>query len=608
MRSFIRSSVLGIAAWTASAWLPSSALACGGFFCNQSQPVNQAAEGIIFADNGDGTVTAVIQIKYQGPSKNFSWLLPISSVPKSDSDIGVASDLAFQRLQAITNPSYSLTTTTEGTCLTNNFNGAGGAASGGFASGPTASVDSPGKGVTVEASGVVGSFEWTVISLDKSTTDPAEVAVEWLKDNGFDVPSIGPEKLGPYLKSGLYLLALKLTKGADAGSIRPIVLTYQGTQASIPVKLTAVAANDDMGVLAWVLGKSRSVPQNYLSLELNEARINWFNAASNYNSVVIDAANDAGGQGFVTEFAGASSTLKNTIWSVNDELSWTNFKGSLYQSFSEFFNRAYGQYGQWDGFWDATRAAVTLPSSVSFDDFKLCPSCYAEQIQFSPSAYVAALEKSVIAPVKLVQNLIDAHPAITRMYTTLSADEMTLDPLFAFNPDLPDVSNRHTANRVVECNPKVSFSEAPWRIELPQGGVIRGVGSQGLGSWPQPLVELPPNFSIVRTGESGTGKVLENNADAIGDLLASYNADVESGVIPTGTGGATGGATGVAGSPSSRAGGSSVSSGASASSPDNDSSKSASGGCNIGHTGAPAGAVAMAAALAAVALRRRRRS
>src|SRR6478735_1428592 len=610
MRSFIRSSVLGIAAWAASAWLPASAQACGGFFCNQAQPVNQAAEGIIFADNGDGTVTAVIQIKYQGPSKNFSWLLPISSVPKADSDIGVASEVAFQRLQTATNPSYSLTTSTEGTCASG-FNGAGGAASagGGFGtSAPTANTSDSGNGVTVEASGVVGAFEWTVISLDKSTTDPADVAVAWLKDNGFDVPSIGPEKLGPYLKSGLYLLALKLTKGADAGSIRPIVLTYQGTQASIPVKLTAVAANDDMGVLAWVLGKSRSVPQNYLSLELNEARINWFNAASNYNSVVIDAANDAGGQGFVTEFAGPSSTLKDTIWTLNDELSWTNFKGSLYQSFSEFFNRAYGQYGQWDGFWDATRAAVTLPSSVAFDDFKLCPNCYAEQIQFSPSAYVAALEKSVIAPVKLVQNLIDAHPAITRMYTTLSADEMTLDPLFAFNPDLPDVSNRHTANRVVECNPKVSFSEAPWRIELPQGGVIRGVGSQGLGSWPQPLVELPPNFSIVRTGESGTGKVLENNADAIGDLLASYNADVESGVIPTGTGGATGGATGIAGSPSSRAGGSSVSSGASASSPDNDSSKSASGGCNIGHTGAPAGAVAMAAALAAVALRRRRRS
>lgn len=599
MRSLIRSSVLGVAAWAASAWVPSAALACGGFFCNQSQPVNQAAEGIIFADNGDGTVTAVIQIKYQGPSKNFSWLLPISSVPKSDSDIGVASDIAFQRLQAATNPSYSLTTTVEGTCRTDNFNAVPGAfASGGASSaGPTSA--GAGGGVKVEASGVVGAFEWTVISLDKSTQNPADVAVAWLEDNGFDVPSIGPDKLGPYLESGMYLLALKLTKGADTGSIRPIVLTYTGTQASIPVKLTAVAANDDMGVLAWVLGKSRAVPQNYLSLQLNEARINWFNAASNYNSVVIDAANDAGGQGFVTEFAGASSALSSRIWTQFDESTWSQFKGTVYQSFSEFFNRAYGQYGSWDGFWDATRAAVTLPDDVAFDDFKLCPSCYQDKLQFSPAAYVAALEKSVIAPMKLVQDLIDAHPEITRMYTTLSADEMTLDPLFTFNPDLPEVSNVHTATRVVECDPELYFSEAPWRIELPQGGVIRGVGTQGVGAWPEPLNALPPNFSIVRTGGSGTGKVVEDNADAIGTLLESYNADVQSGVAAggaPGAGGSSAGRSGGAGSPTTGDSGASSASSA------------AGGGCSFSPVGTPLGAVAIAGALSAVVLRRRRRS
>jgi len=618
MRSLIRSSVLGVAAWAAaSAWLPSSALACGGFFCNQAQPVNQAAEGIIFADNGDGTVTAVIQIKYQGPSKNFSWLLPISSVPKADSDIGVASEVAFQRLQTATNPSYSLTTSTEGTCNSRGVNaGVGSGAPSGTANGPTTAVGDAGNGVTVEASGVVGAFEWTVISLDKSTTDPADVAVAWLEDNGFDVPSIGPDKLGPYLKSGMYLLALKLAKGADTGSIRPIVLTYTGTQASIPVKLTAVAANDDMGVLTWVLGKSRAVPQNYLSLELNEARINWFNAASNYNSVVIDAANDAGGQGFVTEFAGASSTLKSVIWTAFDDQNWSNFKNSLSQSFSDFFNRAYSQYGQWDGFWDATRASVTLPDGVSFDDFKLCPSCYAGQLTFSPSAYIAALEKSVIAPVQLVQNLVDAHPQLTRMYTTLSADEMTLDPLFSFNPDLPDLSNRHTANRVIECNPDVSFNEAPWRIELPQGGVIRGVGTQGIGTWPAPLAALPPNLTIVRTGESGTGKVVENNADAINDQLASYNADVESGNVPSGTAGTTGtagsaGRSGIAGAPSASAGRSGATGGSSPNGDDvaHSSPRGASGGgCSVGQSGNPVGAFAVAAALAAVVLRRRRRS
>ncbi|MEO1266458.1 MAG: hypothetical protein AAFX99_00075, partial [Myxococcota bacterium] len=31
---------------------PTEAMACGGFFCSQNAPVNQAAERIIFSDNG----------------------------------------------------------------------------------------------------------------------------------------------------------------------------------------------------------------------------------------------------------------------------------------------------------------------------------------------------------------------------------------------------------------------------------------------------------------------------------------------------------------------------------------------------------------------------
>ena len=59
-------------------------------------------------DVGSGTVTAVIEIQYQGPSKNFSWLLPIVGVPK-DKQLAIASNAAFQRLQQATNPQYNLT-------------------------------------------------------------------------------------------------------------------------------------------------------------------------------------------------------------------------------------------------------------------------------------------------------------------------------------------------------------------------------------------------------------------------------------------------------------------------------------------------------------------
>jgi RNAse (barnase) inhibitor barstar len=536
MRSILRTAFIGGAAYCLTSFAPSEASACGGFFCNQSQPVNQAAEGIIFADNGDGTVTAVIEIQYQGPSTSFSWLLPISSV--SIADIGVASELALQRLQRATNPLYTLNTKVEGTCKQdsqrNSTPSVGGSTS---APGSNQSSGDNGTGVTVAASGSVGPYDIKVIKFDASLAEPADAAVSWLTMNGYDVPDGAAKLLGPYLQSGLELLALKLTKGADVGSIRPIVLTYPGTQASIPIKLTAVAANPDMGVLTWVLGPSRAVPENYLSLELNEARLNWFNASSNYNAVTIEAANDADGHGFVTEFAGPSTKLKGLVWTPEDDANWSSFKGALYQSFSDFFSQAYARYGQYDGFWDATQASVTLPANVQFEDFKLCPNCYANQIQIgSLSVYLDELQKSVIEPMKLVQNLVDAHPEITRMYTTLSADEMTLDPLFTFNSTLPEVSNLHTADRVIECNAGVSQFEAPWRIELPQGGVVRGTSAQ-VGSWPSDLSSLPSNQRVLQAAQTGAGKVIEDNTSVTALALTSYNAQVPGAPASSASGG-----------------------------------------------------------------------
>jgi MYXO-CTERM domain-containing protein len=257
--------------------------------------------------------------------------------------------------------------------------------------------------------------------------------------------------------------------------------------------------------------------------------------------VVIEAANDAGGQGFVTEMAGDTSTLKSAVWTQFDDQNWNTFQKQIYMSFDDMFFRAYGQYGAWDGFWDATRASVTLPTGLAFEDFKLCPNCYAGQIQFQPAAFLAELQRTVIDPVKLVQNLIDAHPKLTRMYTTLSADEMTVDPVFSFNADLDDLSNVHTAERVIECNPSIYEYEAPWRIELPQGGVVRG-NATDVGTWPAAFNTLPSNNRIVRTGTSGAGKVVEDNSAPIASQLDDYNASI----VPTKPGGSAG-ATGSAG-------------------------------------------------------------
>jgi hypothetical protein len=511
---------------------PRDAAACGGFFCSQTAPVNQAAERIIFAENGDGTVTAVIQILYQGPAENFSWLLPISTVPRDEGDIAVASNLAFARLQTATNPSYSLMTRVEGTCAAPPPSAPNGGFGGATAAGGAGGAGGGPGNVMVEASGVVGAFEWTVISLKPDLEDPADAAVEWLEQNGYDVQAGARGLIRPYLEDGLYLLAMRLTKGADTGSIRPIALTYEASEPMIPIKLTAVAANDDMGVMTWLLSTARGVPRNYLSLELNDAKINWFNAGSTYNAVVTAAADEAGGQGFVTEFAGETAMFKDRIWTTGEETSWESFKGSTFDSLYSLFQQSQAFFGSYDGFWDAVRSTVTLPDDVVFEDFKRCPNCYAATLEFSPTAYIAALEKNVIEPMRLVQQLIDEHPYMTRLYTTLSAAEMTVDPLFTFNPELEPYSNVHTATRVIECNPSVQQFNAPWRVELPQGGVIRGVGT----AWPTTAVaEQPSNFRIVRMSSKGEGAVLEDNTEVIQNMLDEYN-----GSLAGGTGGSTG--------------------------------------------------------------------
>jgi hypothetical protein len=500
---------------------PSTAQACGGFFCSQASPVNQAAERIVFSDNGDGTVTAIIQILYQGPSEKFSWVLPISTVPTGD-QIAVASNVAFQRLQSATNPTYSLVNSVEGECKSDGRKSGPNFASAAGNADPSIPESGANGGVKVEASGIVGAFEWTVISLDQSLADPSDAAVNWLTKNGYDVSEGARGLFRPYLQDGLYLLALKLTKGADAGSIRPIVLTYSAQRPMIPIKLTAVAANDDMGVMTWLLSSARSVPQNYLSLELNEAKINWFNASSTYNDVVSQAADEAGGQGFVTEYAALSSTLTQRVWSQQEESNWQSVRSRTTTDAISLYESTRSQYGTYDGFADVVRTVLVLPATVSLDAFNSCPRCYASEIKLPVPEYLEALEAQVIEPIRRVQKLIDSRPFVTRLYTTMSAADMTVDPVFTFNPDLPTVSNVHTANRITECNPFVTMDEATWRIELPQGGVIRGRG-QPSSDWPVATAVSASNLKVTRSSDSGAGVVLEDNSQRIQQELATYN-------------------------------------------------------------------------------------
>jgi hypothetical protein len=500
-------------------WPLHQAHACGGLFCNRSQPVNQAAERIIFAENGDGTVTAVIEIKYEGPSKSFSWVLPVPGVPA----VAVSSTTAFDRLQTQTDPQYMLQTSFADGC---------GGTTKGLAF-PTSANDSATAAehgnVTVLATGTVGPFDYEVIMVKPDLADPADVAVQWLGDNGYDVTALGPDVLRPYLQDQLNLLAFRLSKDSMTGSIRPSVITYQAQMPFIPIRPTAVAANDDMGVMVWVVGESRAIPDNYKALELNEALIDWFNPMRNYDKVVSAAADESGGQGFVTELAAKSSTLKNVVLQDFEQQEWQRISNQQYTSAVDFINDAKSALGQWDGFTDALQAAATLPLGVTIKDLSNCPACYVtdSSFAFDQAAFRKALFEKVYKPMADTEDLLGSRPYVTRLYTTMSADEMTVDPGFNFNADLGDVSNLHTAKQVIAC-------DQSWIATLPQGDVVTG---KTANTWPSNSAKQPSARKILQLATQGKGTVMVDNSQKITKLLVHAAAQQGVKVTPGPDGG-----------------------------------------------------------------------
>lgn len=499
------------------------ASACGGLFCSTASPVNQVAERIVFAQDGVGTTSAIIEIKYQGPSERFAWVLPVPGVP----EVGLSSKQALDRLQGQTEPQYQVRQEYSDEC-TDQFGGDGdgdgdgdGAQDAG-ASGP--------EFVHVLSSGTAGPYDFNVISIDAEADEPVQKMLDWLSTNDYDVSSLGGDLLGEYVAQGMNFLAVRLNKSARTGSIRPIRLTYHSERPLIPIRPTAVAADPDMGVLTWVLGGERAIPANYYSLELNDALINWFNWRSNYDEVVIAAADEAGGHGFVTEYAGPGTIAERSIWwpGAQQTRDWLGEQDQVRTVLVE----AAINFGTLDGFVDAVRETVALREGVSAEEFAGCAECYfyPEDEGWFPdggtlevddpvyttdiNVFLAALDRLVVDPMRETQELIDQHDYMTRLYTTLSPDEMTVDPEFDFNPDIAGVSNRHTVTQHIDCDGAGTL----WTIELPSGLRVSG---NNLYSWPIGLDEgLPFNLRVLQYSTSGAGELITDNLDPIQARLA----------------------------------------------------------------------------------------
>ena len=285
---------------------PTPAAACGGFFYDVSRivPVEQNTERMLFEVHDDGTITALMEIRYAGAAEDFSWIVPVPSLP----DLGVAPPETLSLLDAVTAPTIipPPTRCTQGPAVNQSTRAAGG---GDGWLGDDDEVD-------VLLNEQVGPYDATVLAAD----DP-DALIGWLNSEGYLItPEMEPLVAG-YVAAGMFFVAVRLSADSVVEDIAPIHLTYTGTEPQIPVTIAAVAAEPEMGIITWIAGEDRFGPSGWSELEIvtDDVQADPRTMGSNYYPLVSWRLDQAGGQGIVPEFVGSSADV---LADVDNAFAW----------------------------------------------------------------------------------------------------------------------------------------------------------------------------------------------------------------------------------------------------------------------------------------------
>ena len=540
------------------------ALACGACVSPQpppgkpDYPVLQNAERVLFYVDKDKNTVAWVEVRYQGLADNFGWVLPLPKVPK----VAVGSAVLFDRLDAITGQRYDVTQKASENCHSR-YDGCDLTQGGGSSSGSSSSSGgSSSGGATSDAgTGVPGGTPDTVKVLDHGTTGPYDYVVvkgsdakdltTWLNKHKFITPKAATPIVDAHIKKGDVFLAIKLANGAGVEQIAPVILTMKDADPCVPLRLTSIAAVEDMSVVVTVAGPGRSVVKNHLDAVVNHTKVNLFQKANNYGQVVSAAIDEAGGHAFVTEFSQPAAPYKGQIKSSMSLVSIKAAKNVFQLANALFAGGSTWLHPDMVTIIDKEAGLKNLipykakTAAAAAAWLWSCGSLWSQSGGFQPCNYKGAtltpndakqtpfpgvkvseaLKTGVIDPVYAVADAIGATKQLTRMVLRIDPQEMDRDPIFAFSTDgkLPNVSNRVkvTWNRV--CSDGWAITKDQLRLAIQGYGswLVGGQMGKGTSALDKRWAKAPFARAIVLQEEAGAPiYVGQKQADAVDAAIA----------------------------------------------------------------------------------------
>ena len=454
--------------------VPRPASACGGLFCNLQQ-VEQAGERVVFSYEPDGSVTTVVQIRYAGSSNDFAWIIPVPAAP----EVSLGATALFAELERSTQPLPTTSARVDGSCRVRRACpvadpcGPGRLCLDGGAATPTPPEVPPAPPPPELATGRVAELgPYAIATL--AASDP-EALERWLTDNGFTLPPGAGAALAPYLETPHHFVALRLRQDRERGEIQPIVVRSSSPEPCIPLRLTAIAATEDMPVTVYVLADRRARPASWLLVEPDLADLGFWRGETPYADIVSRSVDAAGGHAFVTDYAGPVPTDLRIAAALSEE--------SLASAADPmgFVRRLSPLLGE-GALLPILRRHLPAPIRAAERLFYGClaterfcgggtPS-YVRMLEerFDSAAAAREIEVAILGPRREGQRMVDSHDRLTRLFTTISPDEMTDDPIFALSVELPPTrSNVLEATYVTQCSNEYQLEHAPLVLEVPSG-------------------------------------------------------------------------------------------------------------------------------------------
>jgi hypothetical protein len=403
--------------------------------------VNQQAEQIIF-EAEPGWVTAHVLIRYAGDPAQFAWLIPVPEVPT----LSLSPVSAFAQLDTLTAPDVTvdqvdICPTSAWTCnyhaplsCPGSYEASGGF--GGLADAGVASSDAAGSPppVTVIATQTVGDYQTVTFRASE-----ASAAVQWLHDNGFIVNPTTSIYMESYIAANMVFVAAKLVPGAGVSAIKPLKMRYRAANPTVPLILTAVAAEPNLTVETFIYSNFPYKPLGHPVVTIDPGRIAYDRLGRlNYPEVLSRTIDEAGGDGFAIEYRGTP---------VRSQL------GGGPCCMQGYDACGLGSDGQCE-----------------------CPGTDFDAVDCNATA------GDLNDGITLLQDLATRYTSLTRITTRVSPEEMTWDPAFE-----PDETATLTGPMVVRgsmpslnaCGPAVKDQAKLLQITTAQGCATTYCGAHG---------------------------------------------------------------------------------------------------------------------------------